>query len=306
MQWTAKTLFGLGGHAWEQIALPIVSKESILLNLCNSAPISRSSQLVVIHDLSVIATPQSFSASYKTFHQFLMNRLIRSNSVLATVSEFSASEMMRIFGKGPKRQYEIIYEGGEHILRTPPDRGILDRLNLADRRFVLAVGSHNPNKNMKGLLQAVSLLDDLDIKVVATGGTNQRVFAGALTTDNGLIRTGHISDPELRALYEAAECFVFPSFYEGFGLPPLEAMHCGCPVAVSNRASLPEVCGDAALYFDPSDPHDIAKQLRAALTSRSLRADMRAAGLARAGKFTWRAAANALEDILDRRFASPA
>jgi glycosyltransferase involved in cell wall biosynthesis len=102
----------------------------------------------------------------------------------------------------------------------------------------------------------------------------------------------------LRALYENAACFIFPSFYEGFGLPPLEAMHCGCPVIVSDRASLPEVCGDAAVYCDPDDPADIARQLRLVLTSSELRRELREAGFARARSFGWQRSAEQLNELL--------
>jgi glycosyltransferase involved in cell wall biosynthesis len=108
-----------------------------------------------------------------------------------------------------------------------------------------------------------------------------------------------VTDGELRALYENAACFVFPSLYEGFGLPPLEAMHCGCPVIVSERASLPEVCGNAAVYCNPDDPADIAAKLRLVLTTASLRAELRDAGLARAREFSWARAANDLAELLD-------
>ena len=107
-----------------------------------------------------------------------------------------------------------------------------------------------------------------------------------------------MTDGELRALYESATCFVFPSFYEGFGLPPLEAMHCGCPVVVSDRAALPEVCGSAAVYCDPDDPADIAKQLRLVLTSPTLRSELRAAGIERARQFSWRKSAAQLNELL--------
>ena len=95
------------------------------------------------------------------------------------------------------------------------------------------------------------------------------------------------STPQLRALYESAACFVFPSFYEGFGLPPLEAMACGCPVVASNVAAIPEVLGDAALYFDPANDRDIFEKVRRVLEDPQLRKEMREKGLSRARKWTW-------------------
>jgi glycosyltransferase involved in cell wall biosynthesis len=113
--------------------------------------------------------------------------------------------------------------------------------------------------------------------------------------------TGYVSDAELRALYENAACFVYPSFYEGFGLPPLEAMTCGCPVVVSRAASLPEVCGDAAVYCDPCDPADIARAMERVLGNPAAQEDLRRRSLERARTFSWKQTACAvlghLEDL---------
>jgi len=201
-------------------------------------------------------------------------------------------------------QIEVIGEGGEHILQEPADPEIFDRLELRGRRFVLAVGSASPTKNLAALLKVLPLLRELGVCVVAAGGGNHRVFrATGGAPAGGLVRAGYVSNAELRALYEAAECFVFPSLYEGFGLPPLEAMTCGCPVLVSRRASMPEVCGDAVLYFDPDDSRELAGQLRRVLTSSSLRQELGEAGRRRAALHSWSAAAAGFEEIFTRRSA---
>jgi glycosyltransferase involved in cell wall biosynthesis len=111
--------------------------------------------------------------------------------------------------------------------------------------------------------------------------------------------TGRVTDAELRALYENAECFVYPSFYEGFGLPPLEAMTCGCPVVVSRAASLPEVCGEAAVYCDPGNPADIGRALDQVLEDSELRSELRQRGVDRAAQFTWSHSGRALLGLLD-------
>lgn len=115
---------------------------------------------------------------------------------------------------------------------------------------------------------------------------------------------GYVSDAELRALYEHAACFVYPSFYEGFGLPPLEAMACGCPVIVSNAASLPEVCGDAALYCNPCSPEDIAEKISLLMADPRLREDLRQKGLERAKQFTWEKCARETFAIIEKVLAS--
>jgi glycosyltransferase involved in cell wall biosynthesis len=195
-------------------------------------------------------------------------------------------------------EIELIFGAGEHVLRSPADPRVLDRLGIADRPYVLAVGSRTLNRNFRGVLEAAALLADLKVRVVAAGGTDAHAFGSVPLARDALISAGYVTDGELRALCENATCFVFPSFYEGFGLPPLEAMHCGCPVIVSDRASLPEICGGAAVYCDPDDPADIAQQLRLVLTSQTLQTELRAAGRERARQFSWRGSAVQLNDLL--------
>jgi glycosyltransferase involved in cell wall biosynthesis len=285
------------GHAWEQLELSGHCGEHVLLSLCNTGPIARRRQLAVLHDAGVMARPSTYSFAFRSWYRWLFAGLMRRAGVVATVSKFSAGELMRHVG-GRSSSIELIYGAGEHVLRTPPDDRVLQRLGVAGHKYVLAVGSRTPNKNFSGVIRAAALLSDLGCKVVAAGGSNKRVFNGVTLTDDSLILAGYVSDGELRALYESASCFVFPSFYEGFGLPPLEAMHCGCPVIVSNRASLPEVCGDAALYCDPDDPADIASHLRRVLESATLQSELREAGLLRARAFGWNRSAEQLEQLL--------
>lgn len=287
----------LSGHLWEQLELSGHCGDDMLLSLCNTGPITRRRQLAVLHDAGVMARPRTYSFAFRNWYRWLFAGLMKHAGIVATVSRFSAGELMRHVG-GRASSIELIFGAGEHVLRTPADTRILERLGIAGRPYVLAVGSLTPNKNFSGVVRAASRLRDLDCRIVAAGGANSRVFGEVDVARDALIMAGYVTDGELRALYENAACFIFPSFYEGFGLPPLEAMHCGCPVIVSDRASLPEVCGDAAVYCDPDDPEDIARQLRLVLTTTSLRQDLRAAGLARARCFSWHRSADQLNELL--------
>jgi glycosyltransferase involved in cell wall biosynthesis len=289
----------LGGHSWEQFELPNLCGGGCLVSLCGTGPAIYKRQLAVLHDANVMANPWVFSFAFRNWYRMLFKSLMRRAAVVATVSRFSASELTKYFGVRAAG-LEVIYESGEHVLRTPASPGIIGRLGLTNCRFVLAVGSRSPNKNFAGVVQAAAKLADLGIKVVFAGGSNSRVFAGNELTGENLVLAGYVSDEELRALYERADCFLYPSFYEGFGLPPLEAMHCGCPVIVSNGSSLPEICGEAAVYCEPGDPADIAKQVRRVLTSESLRRELKEAGLARAATFTWQRSADTFQEILER------
>lgn len=286
----------LRGHAWEQFELAGHCSEDLLLNLCNTGPLRRRNQLVVLHDAGVVARPSTYSLAFRSWYRWLFAGLMKNASTVATVSRFSADELMRYVGR--RASIELIFGAGEHVLRAGADRKILARLGVSDRPYVLAVGSLTPNKNFAGVVRAAALLKDLNVKIVTAGGANARVFNGVRLANDALISAGYVTDGELRALYESASCFVFPSFYEGFGLPPLEAMHCGCPVLVSDRASLPEVCGQAAVYCDPDDPADIAQQLRRVLSSVSLRSELRAAGFERARQFSWARSAGMLNELL--------
>jgi len=139
-----------------------------------------------------------------------------------------------------------------------------------------------------------------DYDVVLTGTTNSRIFRNAVPEVPSRVRhLGYVSDGELRALYEGAACFLYPSLYEGFGLPPLEAMACGCPVVVSRSGSLPEVCGDAALYCDPLDPADIARATSSVVGSPTLRSELASLGIQRAKHFTWEQTARNLMTVIE-------
>ena len=290
-----------GGHRWEQMALPRLAGDQVLLNLCNTAPLLRQKQLVVIHDVATLANPENFSFAFRSWYRVMLAALMRRAHVIATVSRFSAAELTRLFG-ARQSGLEVIYEGGEHILREPADESVIDRLMLRERRYVLAVGSQSPNKNVATVAHALDLLDEPDLLLVAVGGSNSRIFADAAMSHARVISAGYVSDQQLRALYEHAACFVFPSFYEGFGLPPLEAMCCGCPVVVSDRASLPEICGDAALYCNPDDPETLARQLRVVLKSPSACQELCLAGRERAALFSWERTARRFIEIMEANF----
>jgi glycosyltransferase involved in cell wall biosynthesis len=290
------------GHLWEQIDLPRAAGEAPLVNLCNTAPALRHRQMVVVHDAATVANPGNYSLAFRSWYRLMLAGVMKRSRVVATVSAFSAGELSHHFGRALK-DIEVIPESGEHILREAADTSTLQRLGLTGQPFVLAVGSLSPNKNFGAVVAAMAQLGNDAVPLVAVGGGNSKVFAASSASGPGIVRSGYVSDAQLRALYEAASCFVFPSFYEGFGLPPLEAMTCGCPVLVSRCASMPEVCGDAALYCDPHDPVTLATELRRVLGSAGLRAELRAAGAARAAQFTWARAAEMFNQIVKQRLA---
>ena len=292
----------LRGHAWEQLELPFHAGRRPILNLCNTAPVAAAG-LVTIHDASVFAVPEAYSLTFGLWYRTLFPLLGKRARLILTVSAFSRGELIRHAGI-PAAKLRVVPEGSEHLLRAPGDVGVFARVPVQPGGYILAVGSRSPHKNLGAVIQAVSRLGDSAPPLVAAGGGNQRVFNQAGLNGNSYLSVGYVTDSELRALYEHAACFVYPSLYEGFGLPPLEAMTCGCPVVVSQAAALPEVCGDAVLYCDPHDPGSIAKQIRTVLDDPGRRAELRERGLARARRFTWPQAADALLDVLCEAYPS--
>lgn len=277
----------LKGHLWEQIELPFHTRTGLLLNLCNTGPLLKLNQIVTIHDAAVYGFPQAYSFIFRTWYKLLLKSLGIFSRRILTVSFFSKKELMKYFGIREEK-LQVIYLGKEHIFATDPDDTILQKHSIRSKQFVLAVSSMNPNKNFHTIVKAIELLGEGCFDIVIAGGTNPRIFGSSdkFLFDN-VKYAGYVSDAELRSLYEHAACFVFPSYYEGFGLPPLEAMSLGCPVIVSNIASLPEVCGNAALYCDPSNPQNIANKIRLFMDNAEFREDFRQKGLERIQCFSW-------------------
>lgn len=288
----------LSGHAWEQFDLPRYARQGRLVNLCNTGPLLKRQQVVTIHDAGVFGVPEAYSRAFRTWYKVLFRGLGRRTDKIVTVSNFSKSELTKFAGI-PANKIEVIYEGREHVFNNPPDYSIIKNHNLTDSPFILAVSSMSPHKNFGAVVKAIELLGDEEYQFVIAGGTNPKVFrSSANVLPDSVKLLGYVSDRELRALYEKAACFIYPSLYEGFGLPPLEAMACGCPVIVSGAASLPEVCGEAVLYCDPRNPADIADKIKLIMNDCAMRDGLRLKGLERSGKFSWEACVRQLLAII--------
>jgi glycosyltransferase involved in cell wall biosynthesis len=293
----------LKGQLWEQMELPGAAKGRYLLNLGNTAPLLKKNQLVVIHDAAVFSQPEGYSWKFRAWYRVLHMLLCRTATQIVTVSEFSKQELARALKLAPER-IAVMTEGSDHIGRTTPDMRILAKHDLSGRPFVLAVGNLARHKNLPGLGVLARDLAAKNIPLVISGGINAAVFQNGTELPQPALYVGRVTDAELHALYNAASCFVFPSFYEGFGLPAVEAMACGCPVVAADIPALREVCGDAALYTDPHEPHDISRVTRTVLDSPEISEKLRDAGRHRAKEFTWMKAARQLVSIAKARGAS--
>jgi len=284
------------GYIWEQLEFPLHAGGRLLLNLCMLGPLIARHQIVVVHDATVRALPNNFSSRFRAAYGFLIPRLCRRADLVVTVSEFSRQEIGKWYGANIDTM-PVCYEGGDHITAVDADNSIIDRLGLKGKQFFLGVGVDSVNKNIKTVVEAFQRAKIPNVMLVLTGAKEDRVFGQFdLVESDGVRLVGFVPDTDLRALYEHALALVFPSFYEGFGLPPLEAMNCDCPVIISEQPALLEVCGDAALHCRADDVVQLARHLQALHGDPALRARLVAAGQQRARRYTWQATARSLLD----------
>ncbi|MDP9835866.1 glycosyltransferase involved in cell wall biosynthesis [Neorhizobium huautlense] len=297
------------GHAWEQTDLWRASRDGVLVNLCNSGPVLHGRQLTVLHDALVYRHPENFSRSYGTFHR-LLGRLLAKRANLATVSDFSRQELSKLLGVAADG-IGLVPNAIDHVFSVEPDVSVLQKFDLETRPFFLFVGSPANNKNLAGAIRAFIALDKPDVAFVMVGGA-ANTFAKSLLGElpENVVSTGRLTDEEIQALYRKAAALVFPSIYEGFGIPPLEAMAVGCPVIASDIPPVREVCRDAVIYFDPHHVASITSAMRDVVDGVVDIAAVRERGLARTADFSWKKSAERLLAMIgdvehDNRISDP-
>ncbi|MEW6537455.1 MAG: glycosyltransferase family 1 protein [Pseudomonadota bacterium] len=289
-----RTIGGVGGHLWEQTALAWTARQGRLLSLGGSGPVLHRRQIVVIHDAAVFRHPEHFRTGYAAFHRAL-NRILARRARLATVSEFSRRELASALNLSPT-SIAVAPNSADHLRNIKPDPAVIERFGLTTRPYFVALGNLTPNKNLAVAIRALSHLADPAVRLVLVGDRPAVFDRSDFPADPRLIFAGRRSDAEIAALLGGAQALVFPSLYEGFGIPPLEAMTLACPVIASDIAATREVCADAALYFDPADDAALAANM-AELLSRPEVA-RRDAGLRRADRYAWSRSAEIIEDLL--------
>ncbi len=292
-----RVVIGARGHLWEQLVLP-QSLSGGLISLCNTGPIALSKHIVCVHDLNTRLYPASYSLQFRTLYRALLPRLGRSANAIATVSCFSADQLVS-YGVASANKIKVIPNGHEHALRWKPRHSQKTR-SAADPNTVVLIGSLAPHKNIGLVLGLAPKLAAAGLKIAVAGINNARVFnaSGISPAANNIIWLGGLSDDELAALLVDSFCLAFPSFTEGFGLPPLEAMALGCPVIATDRASLPEVCGEATLFASPTDPEAWFQQIIRLRDNEPLRSQLVAKGRLRAKHFSWQKSAELYLELM--------
>ena len=285
----------LSGHLWEQITLPKYLKRlgnPLLVNLCNTAPLNYSNKIVTIHDINFKLFPENFSLPFRTYYNYMIPRIIQLSKKVITVSKFSKSEIMKHYNVDCNK-IKVVYNAASEVFKPVRKEN--------SEKYILAVSSLIKKKNLGFLAQAFCKLNEKDIKLYIVGKKNRNlknINPRRLENNSKIIFQGRVSDKKLAELYSNAICFVFPSLYEGFGLPPLEAQACGCPAIVSDVASLPEVFGDSVLYCNPTNVDDLTKCINYYTNNKTDRLAFINKGFENNKRYSWTDSSNSLAVLI--------
>lgn len=286
-------------HFWEQIVLPLffIKKHNyILLNFTGLGPVLISKKIITIHDVAFLYNPLWYSFFYRIFYKILTPLCAKTSQKILTVSEFSKSEIIR-FLNIEKDKIEVVYNAVPSVFYHERYQ---NNTKKPEEQYILAVSSIDPRKNFNTLIKAFSHLKDIPVQLFIIGGKN-KVYNQATqeySQNEKITWLGRVSDTELINYYKHALCFVYPSLYEGFGIPPLEAMILNCPVVASDIEVFHEVYGQSVLYADPHNDKQIASVIRILLTNTDLRKELIDKGKKHAQVYSWNNSASKIINIL--------
>jgi glycosyltransferase involved in cell wall biosynthesis len=298
---------------WQRLRLPLwVELACGALDVFHSPdftlpPVRRARTVLTVHDLSFMRVPQCSDPGLRSYLLQTVPRSVRRADVVLADSECTRADVIELLDVDPARVV-VVYPGVEERFRRVRDAVRLDEVRTRyglPGRFVLGLGTLQPRKNFERLIEAYARVRGevgTEIALVIAGGKGW-MYGGIfervdeLGLQDAVCFPGYVSDQDLPALYSLADLFAFPSLYEGFGIPPLEAMACGTPVVVANVSSLPEAVGDAAVMVDPLDVDALAEAMRCILVDASMRQQMAQRGVEWARRFTWDQAANRLLNV---------
>lgn len=292
----------LKSHFWEQIDLLLFLKSNgspLLLNLSGLGPLFYKNQIITIHDLSFYENKKWFSKAYTLFYSTATPVLARNAKKILTVSNFSKSEIIKYL-KVDAVKIEVIYNAVATDLNKNLDNyetsPAID--SILNSKYILAVSSIDPRKNLQCLIDSFLNLKLKDYKLVLVGKTSGHFNVKLRSDSQNIVFTGFVSDGDLSILYRKCEFFIYPSLYEGFGIPPLEAMKNGCAVIVSDIPSLKEVCSDAALYVNPYDVESIKNGMLKIIKDSKLKEELKSKGSLRSQFFKWEESGDKVYEII--------
>lgn len=291
---------GGAGHYWEQVTLPKYLKtlnNPLLLNLCNSAPIFYRNKISTHHDITYIKYPESYSWKFRLFYKNFTPLFLKTSHAVITVSDCSRKDISTFYNIDDQKIYVIHNAVSENF------KQLVSNQNEADNSlFALAVSSPNYHKNFARMIEAyVKSEANYKLKIIGSASSVFNSVESQNILENEKVEfVGRVSDEELIDLYQKAQFFIFPSLYEGFGIPPLEAQQCGCPVISSDAASLPEVLQESALYFNPLDVSDITDKINIIYSNKKIKLDLVEKGLKNTTRFSWMKSAENLNILINK------
>jgi glycosyltransferase involved in cell wall biosynthesis len=299
-------LQGIKGHLWEQMVLPKRVRGQLLWSPANTGPIAISRQVLTVHDVASLDHPEWFGPRFAGWYRWMTPMLVKRVSRVITVSEFSKQRLVELTGIAESRVV-VIPNGVDDRFHPQPDEEIgrvRRKLRIPSECYLLSLGSIEPRKNLATLLKSwrvamQRLPQELWLVVAGVAGSD-RVFQGSgiETVPERVMFSGFVNDEDLPGLYSGATALAYPSVYEGFGLPVLEAMAAGCVPIAANSTALPEVVGDAGMLVDPADIEELAEAIVRIAEDTELRATLRARGIARSAGFSWERAADSTRLVL--------
>jgi len=281
------------GQVFEQIELPLISRRGVLLSMGGPISLLAGRQVGVLYDAGVFKFREIFSRRFGAWYRFMYKYGSRALGAVVTDSHHAANELSSFAGI-PVERLTVVGCGADHVMDWGLDRLEMD---LPDSYFVI-LGTTSVIKNVAPVVDAFC---DAGIPIVVVGGkspTRVDRETDSLEIHGKAIRTGRVSDANIRWLLENAEALVFPSFHEGFGLPIVEAQQLGCPVIASNASCIPEVAGDAALYFNPTRPTEAVDLAKTLIGNPALRSELIESGRVNAERFRWGNVSGSVERLL--------
>lgn len=281
---------------WEQLVWPLQARRhgvDLLHSMAFIVPfLSRQTAVVTIYDLSFMHFPDRFPAGQRHYLTAMTRHACRRAARIITISQSSRQDVHHFFGV-PLNRISVVPPGVDEVYRPLPETAVAAfRRKKGVGRFILHVGTLQPRKNIPVLLNAFANLPPSDLKLVLVGGKGwlyEEIFTQVkkLNIEERVLFTGYVPDAELPLWYNAAEMLVFPSLYEGFGMPVVEAMACGTPVIAAKASSIPEAAGEAGLLFSPQSAAELTERITAVQQEPELRAKLITWGLQHAKTFSW-------------------